>query len=325
VGSNTVTASYPGDANFAGSTAIPLTQVVNKDNSTAGISSPACPNAVFGQPVTVTATVTAAAPGSGTPTSTVQFTIDGSNVGAPVTLDGGGQATFSPTPAQLPIGNHTVGYTYFGDANFIASSAGITQNVTKAKSSAAVVSSANPSVSSQSVTFTATVSAVAPGAGTPTGNVTFLANGNPIGIGMLVNGVATCTTSALPLGTTIISAGYAGDADFNLSVSSQIPQVVNQAATTTSVVGAPNPSTAGQSVTFTSTVVVTPPGTGTPTGTVQFAVDSVNVGAPVTLNGCGQATFTTSGLAAGNRTITAAYSGDTNFNGSTRTFTQTVK
>jgi hypothetical protein len=67
-----------------------------------------------------------------------------------------------------------------------------------------------------------------------------------------------------------------------------------------------NPSNFGQSVTFTATV------TGvSPTGTVTFK-DGVTVLGTGTLNGSGQATFTTSSLSVGSHSITAVYSGDVN-------------
>src|SRR4029077_7830681 len=98
-------------------------------------------------------------------------------------------------------------------------------------------SSANPSVFGQSVTFTATVSPVAPGAGTPTGTVTYLDGGSPIGSGTLSGGVATFTTSALAVGNHTITANYGGDGNFNVSTGSLTgnPQVVNKTSTTTTV------------------------------------------------------------------------------------------
>ncbi len=77
----------------------------------------------------------------------------------------------------------------------------------------------------------------------------------------------------------------------------------------------------GDSVTFTATVT---PAAPAPTGTVQFLVDGTNTGNPVTLAN-GQASFTTSGLAAGTRAITASYSGDSNYQASTSSsLTETV-
>lgn len=68
-----------------------------------------------GQPVTFTLTLEAVAPGAGTPTGTVQFRMDGTNAGAPITLSGS-SALFSTT--NLGLGNHTVTAEYAGDGNF---------------------------------------------------------------------------------------------------------------------------------------------------------------------------------------------------------------
>jgi len=92
--------------------------------------------------------------------------------------------------------------------------------------------------------------------------------------------------------------------------------------TTTALASSANPSTVGQSVTFTATVA-RQHGTGTPTGTVQFKVDGVNSGTPVTLVG-GQATKALSNLTAGSHTITAVYAGKLAYLGSTGTLTQQV-
>ena len=75
--------------------------------------------------------------------------------------------------------------------------------------------------------------------------------------------------------------------------------------TTTTLSSSLNPSAYGQSVTITATVAKTS-GTVTPTGTVQFSVDGSAVGSAVTLSG-GTATYSTSTLAAGTHSITAAY------------------
>src|SRR5207244_9122927 len=108
---------------------------------------------VFGQSVTLTATVAPVPPSTGTPTGTVQFTIDGVNFGAPVTLVSG-SATSGAT-STLSVGTHTVTGIYSGDTNFSGSTSPVlTQTVNKANTTTTVVSSVNPSVFGQSVTFT---------------------------------------------------------------------------------------------------------------------------------------------------------------------------
>jgi hypothetical protein len=88
------------------------------------------------------------------------------------------------------------------------------------------------------VTFTATVSATSPAAGTPSGTVTFKDGGSTLGSGALAGGSATFSTSALTGGTHSITAVYNGDGNFNGSTSSALSQLVGVANTYVSGVGA---------------------------------------------------------------------------------------
>ena len=76
-----------------------------------------------------------------------------------------------------------------------------------------------------------------------------------------------------------------------------------------------DPSGRGVPVTF-GTTVTSASGTGQPTGTVQFFDGSTLLGASQ-LNSQGGASLTSSQLATGTHTITAAYGGDANFNSRT--------
>src|SRR5436190_8464156 len=193
--------------------------------------------------------------------------------------------------------------------------ASITLN--QGSSTTTVASSANPSTLGQSVTFTASVTG---GGATPTGTVTFKDGATTLGTGTLSGGTATFSTSALTVGSHSIAAVYGGDSNYTTSTSATLTQTVNQATTTTALSSSPNPSTLGQAVTFTASV--TGAG-GTPTGTVTFKDGATTLGTG-TLSG-GTATFSTSSLASGNHSITATYSGDTNFSSSTSPpVTQTV-
>ena len=81
--------------------------------------------------------------------------------------------------------------------------------------------------------------------------------------------------------------------------------------TTTTVTSSQNPSTYGQAVTFTATVAQAS-GSAIPTGSVVFTIDGAGQ-PPATLNGSGQATYTTSTLTAGSHTVSAAYTHTGNF------------
>src|SRR5207248_2236343 len=141
------------------------------------------------------------------------------------------------------------------------------QTVNPSDTSTIITSSNTSSVFGQSVTFTATVSAVAPGAGTPTGTVTFKDGTTTLGTGALSGGSATLSTSTLSVGSHTINVDYNGDGNFNTS-SGSTSQTVGKSDTSTSVSSSGSPSKFGQSVTFTATVSAVSPGSGTPSGTV---------------------------------------------------------
>jgi hypothetical protein len=319
LGSHSITSVYAGDSNFSGSTSAPLTQTVNTASSTTTISPSQNPS-VVGQSVTFTATVVASGPATGTPTGPVMFK-DGTATLATITLTSG-TATFSSN--ALTVGSHSITAVYGGDSNFTGStSAVLTQIVNTGSSSITVASSQNPSVSGQSVTFTASVAASAPATGTPTGSVTFKDGAATLGTGTLSSGTATFSGSSLGAGSHSVTAVYGGDTNFSGSTSAVVTQTVNTASSTTTVGSALNPSVSGQSVTFTTTVAAVAPGTGTPTGTVTFKDGTATLGTG-TLTG-GTATFSTSALIVGNHSITAVYGGDSSFSSSTAAaLTQTV-
>jgi hypothetical protein len=87
------------------------------------------------------------------------------------------------------------------------------------------------------------------------------------------------------------------------------------AGTTTTLATSGSPSTIGLNVTFTATVSVMSPATGTPTGMVNFMDGASPLGSSPLMNG--QATFSTTMLSLGDHMITAVYQGTANFAGST--------
>jgi hypothetical protein len=289
-----------------------------KYSTTTAVSSTPNPSLVT-QPVTFTATVSSVG-GGNTPTGTVTFTVDGTNQGT--ALLSNGAATF--TTSSLVVGNHTVVATYNGDDTHKPSNSNsLTQVVKPAPTSTSVTSSLNPSYYTQTVTFTATVTALPPVTGTPTGTVVFYADGVSLGSAPLSGGVATLSTGSLYIGNHTITASYSGDAIFAAS-SGTLSQVVKANNTTTSLSSSLNPSYRTQSVTFTATVAPSgTPLTRPPTGSVTFYADGFSLGS-ATLSG-GVATFSTASLAAGSHSITASYSGDSTFAGSSSgTLTQVV-
>src|SRR5207244_1700436 len=152
--------------------------------------------------------------------------------------------------------------------------------VSKGNTTTTVSSSANPSVSGQSVTFTATVNSVTAGAAARTGTVQFKIDGVDFGapVALSGNSATSGAISSLSVASHTITAVYSGDVHFNGSTSANFTQTVNKANTTTTVTSSANPSVFGQSVTFTATVIATGSGTGTPTGTVTFKDGATTLG-----------------------------------------------
>ena len=300
LGSHSITAGYGGGPDFLPSTSSVLTQTVLAVTSTSVVAS--VNPSVFSQTVTFTATITSVTPG--TITGTVTFKDGAIPLGSGIVS--GGKAKIATS--ALAVASHSITAVYSGNTAYATStSAALSHTVDKAGSSTALSSSHNPSAFGQSVTFTATVTAVAPGSATPTGSVTFKDGLTVLGSGGLVSGKAVFSTSALTVGAHSITADYAGSVDYNTSVSSVLTQTVNKAATATTMTSSPNPSTLGQTVTFKVTVTAVAPGGGTPTGTVTLKDGSTTLGASALVSG--KATFTTSLLAHGSHAMTAVYSG----------------
>ena len=270
-----------------------------------------------------------------TPSGIASFAIYVSTDNGPYTLF----ATVTPAnPSALFTGQPGHAYGFYSVAT---DNAGNVQPTPSAQATTEVVSPAvdttmslqsseDPSKLGDSVTFTATVNPAQSTNGTPTGSAQFsidgVAVGNPVPLD--ANGVATYTTSSLAVSSHAITASYINtDGNFNdSSATLSGGQTVTTADTTVAASSSAPTSVFGQSVTFTATVT---PGTGTfdNGGTVQFAINGTSYGSPVSLSG-GSATISDSALAASGTaySVTAAYSGDTDFASSTGTLSggQTV-
>jgi len=212
--------------NIAGQNDAFVVKIASGAESVAVVQSSANPS-VFGEQVTFTATVTPGSANTNTPSGTVGFE-DGQTQLFVATL-ANGSATFSTS--GLSTGSHSITVSYSGDSNFVASTSTIlTQVVDQAATTTKLTASPNPSATGQTVTFTAKVAAVSPGAGSPTGTVTFVDGTTAIGTGTVNAGVATFSISTLGAGTHTISAAYPGDPNFAPSVSAGLAQVVKLAA-----------------------------------------------------------------------------------------------
>ncbi len=317
LGTNTITAYYPGDGVFTPSaTNQPYYQSVQAPTATA-LTSGLNPSPVT-RPVTFAAQVTD--PDGAAPTGSVTF-MDAWQTLAVVTVGPGGYAYY--TTNQLALGAHGITASYGGDSDTTASSAAMTQNVIPLTTTATLTSGADPSPVTRSVTFTAQVDGQFGEA--PTGTVTFFDGTTSLQTVNLAPGgagaTATFTTSSLALGDHSLTVQYGGDATHSGGASAALDESIVPLTTTTALTSSVNPSATLQPVTFTAQVA------GqfgeTPTGTVTF-LDGTTWLAAETLSSAGAAVFVTTGLAGGDHVITARYDGDATHSGSQASRTQTV-
>jgi hypothetical protein len=216
VGNHMLTAVFAGDTSTeSASTSAVRTETISKARTRVALTVSAAP-AVFGQLITLTATVTVTA-GTAAPTGIVTFK-DGSTVLGTGTLDHG-VATLQT--ASLAVGEHHLKAVYAGDADTASSTAHVTDTVKKAITATTLAASPTNSTVALGtpITLTATVSVASPGAATLTGIVTFRDGSKVLGTGTINAGIATLQTSQLAKGKHRLTAIYAGDGDTTKSKS----------------------------------------------------------------------------------------------------------
>ncbi|QGN34369.1 putative Ig domain-containing protein [Microlunatus sp. Gsoil 973] len=209
-GSCVVDFEQSGDGSFAPAAQVQQTITVSKVGTTIAVTaSPS--SSVYGQSVDATVTVAA---DSGTPTGSVQLGVDGTKVGAPVAVTGGSpvrRTLTGPGGGPLAPGSHvvTASFTPTDSTTYASATASVTQVVLQAAT--------RTSLSVHAHTLRAVVTAVAPGAGTPTGTVSFLVGGHRVGTARLTRGVAN-QTYTVPVGrANRVAASYSGDRNFTAS------------------------------------------------------------------------------------------------------------
>ncbi len=313
-----IVASYLGTSQFlasASSPPAPLVSVVPAQTAT--VASASTVSSVYGQPVVFSATVTSAL---GSPGGSVEFvdTTTGTDLGSAPLVDG--TATLPPiaTLSVVMQGDmavpQTIATTYLGGGNFAVSFATTSVTVMPSANATTIVAAPAKPEYGQPIVLSATVAAVSPGAGVPTGTINFVdtTTGTLLGSALLVNGAASLAPiSTLGVGSHAITATYSGDNNFS-SGPGMLSVTVVQAATTTVVVATPDPAVYGQTVFVQATVTTDAASTATPAGTVQFEIDGVNYGSPVSLVG-GSAGIPVSSLTLGRHTVAASFVGNGGF------------
>lgn len=256
IATSTLTAgSHNITATFNSNSSPVLVQVVKKATPTVIVTTSG--PSTFGQAVTITAAVTAGA------TGTVNFSSGSISLGSGTITSG----SVSITTSLLNAPSDLITAAYSGDNNYNPATGTVTQIVSKASPVGTLTSSSNPSLPGSAVTFTDTLPTDV------TGSVTFNSGSTVLGTTTVSNGVATVTTSTLPLGSDPIAATYSGDANNNSSIAT-LTQVVAKANPTVTVTTS-GPSFFGQSVSITASV---PTG---PTGAITFTSGGITLGSGI--------------------------------------------
>jgi hypothetical protein len=190
------------------------TVTVGKANTTTTINSDNPDPSVVGEAVTVTWSVTVNSPGAvGTPLTGNVTVTDGTDSCTASVSAGQCNVTFTSAGAK------SLTATYAGDTNYngSASSPATAHTVNKADTTTTITSdNPDPSTPGQSVTVQWQTTVNAPGAGTPTGNVTVTVSGGAETCSAAV-GTGQCSLVLNATGIRTITATYAGDTNFNTS------------------------------------------------------------------------------------------------------------
>jgi hypothetical protein len=325
VQTDTFTASYAGDNNFAGSSSTSSVQVaVNKAQPTLTVTTSPSSTMVYGSFVQVTAVLSPASipGGSNTNNETITFYNNGTSLGTATLTDS--EATYvidEPT-----VGNYSFTASYGGDASFdaVSMSPAVPLTVQKKSTSMAVTTNVvSPTTYGQSVTLYAAFSPNAASSDTTNGEtVTFYDNGVSVGppaSATLSSEAATLSiNTVLPAGVNSFTVKYPGDGNFDPSTSPATILNVQPLPTTLSV-SAPSSSFYTYGSSFHVQVFITPyyvtGGNSTNGEPVTLYQNGVSLGtAPLS---AGAATFTVNVPPVGNDAYSASYTSDTSFASST--------
>jgi len=322
-GAHLLAATYSGDTYYANSTATAVTVTVPKSPVSMTIT-PATTTPAGGASLAVTATITATTPGTTLPTGSVTFSVDGVSAGI-VGVVPGTPATAATVILSTIVtpGTHILQATYSGDTYYSTATApAVTITVAKSPSTISITPSTLTPTAGGSMVVTAYITSSSPAATQPTGIVTITEDGSTVGVGTVVAGAPSIATITLPMvsaGSHILQGSYSGDTFYTASNSATVPIVAAKGTTVTTVTATPAALTAGVTETLTATIAPTNPVTGTVytiTGTVSFYDGGTTLLGKVSV-AANTATITGISLKDNvNHTITAIYSGDTNWLGS---------
>jgi hypothetical protein len=282
-GAHTLSLGYGGDGNYAATTTNTVVNftVTKATTSVAG----SAVTQTYGTATSSTVNVTGYL-GAATPTGTITYSVDGGTAVMGTLVSG---AYTVPVAAALAAGSHTIALTYNGDGNYGTSTG---------------------SVSFTTATATLTVTGVnatkAYGAAVPslTANVTGQQNGDTFVATATTVATAASAAGSYPIVPAVTGANVANYTVNLVNASLTVTQITPAVALSVSAAAILTQNAETLTATVSSSVSV-------PTGSVTFLDGTTSLGTvPLT---AGVATLTTSTLSIATHSITAMYSGDTNF------------
>jgi hypothetical protein len=301
-------------ANYSCQTSSTTTVTISKATPTLAISYSPNP-AISGGSIILNAVVSGAGV-TPTPAGTVRFFDNGTLLSTSALTNGSTTAT-----ATAPNTNsHSITATYDGDSYYLSvSTTAGSSTSSPIGTSTSVNSSASVITLGQNIILSSTVTPTSTGPAGVSGYVQFFDGTALLGTASVVSNNASLSTSALA-GTVShsITAVYSGDAYYSPSTSPMITvgKTPVQIATTTALTSSATIVAVGQSITFTANVVPGIASTFSPTGAVQIFDGTTALGTvSVSSNLAAYSTALLSGAVS--HIITAVYSGDANFSGST--------
>jgi len=273
---------------------------VNKASTVVRLSSSA-DKSVFGQLVTLTATVVPTSQLSSVPSGSVTFT-DGTTTLCVSSINSSGTAICSVD--NLSIGQRLLTAVYDGDDKYQGyTSTVLSHNVDKAATSTTVSLSRNSSLEGEPVTFSSAVSVVSPGKGIPSGAVSIkLGTTNICNINLTGSGRVECNYAIPSAGAYSVIATYSGDNNFAGSASQILQQIVNPRTANLAVSISVTPGRVSNGTIITYTISVTNNG---PANATQLVVTD-NLPASVSFRSCSANNGGSCGGVGNNRTVTYA-------------------
>ncbi len=306
------TASYAGDSNYLASVASGIhakSVTVLPDATTTTITGTTA-SPVVGQPITIGVSVTANAPGSGIPSSTV--TVSDATRNCVATLDDGvGSCQITETAA----GPYSFTASYAGDSNDDVSTTAIATPVSVEKdltTTTMAVETGHPVVG-QPITVNVSTSVKSPGAGTPTKTVTVSDGVSGSCVATLSSGTGSCAITEATAGGYEFSATYNGDGNDAASTSANTGVTVAKATSATTLGVSPSKVTYGDEQAARFSVTVSPEFGGTPGGTVAVTEGTVTLCTITLSSGGGSCEMLPARVAVSTYHAVATYEGSGDF------------